>query len=157
MIGLWKDIKQVFAYHGAEHKAINAYENGSELTPENVAKFSRIHRRCGTSFLLVVIFVSIIVFSAIGGGSLLWRIGSRVLLLPLVIGISYEFIKSASNSDTWGRYCIMPALSLQYMTTREPRIDQIEVAIAALDLALDPKGVTEPLTDKAVEEAAEQQ
>ena len=73
MIGLWKDIKQVFAYHGAEHKAINAYENGSELTPENVAKFSRIHRRCGTSFLLVVIFVSIIVFSAIGGGSLLWR------------------------------------------------------------------------------------
>ena len=138
MIGLWKDIQQVFAYHGAEHKTINAYENEAELTPVNVAKFSRIHRRCGTSFLLVVIFVSIIVFSAIGGGSLLWRIGSRVLLLPLVIGISYEFIKGASNSETWGKYCIMPALSLQYITTREPRIDQIEVALAALDLALHP-------------------
>ena len=92
-----------------------------------------------TSFLLVVIFVSIIVFSAIGGGSLLWRIGSRVLLLPFVIGISYEFIKGASNSETWGRYCIMPALSLQYITTREPRLDQIEVALAALDLALNPE------------------
>lgn len=143
IIGLWKDIQQVFAYHGAEHKTINAYENEAELTPESVAKFSRIHRRCGTSFLLVVIFVSIIVFSAIGGGSLLWRIGSRVLLLPLVIGISYEFIKGASNSDTWGRYCIMPALSLQYITTREPRPDQIEVALAALDLALNPEAVAE--------------
>lgn len=143
IIGLWKDIQQVFAYHGAEHKTINAYENEAELTPESVAKFSRIHRRCGTSFLLVVIFVSIIVFSAIGGGSLLWRIGSRVLLLPLVIGISYEFIKGASNSDTWGRYCIMPALSLQYITTREPRADQIEVALAALDLALNPEAAAE--------------
>lgn len=139
MIGLWKDIRQVFAYHGAEHKTINAYENDAELTPENVSKYSRIHRRCGTSFLLVVIFVSIIVFAAIGGGSLLWRIGSRVFLLPLVIGISYEFIKGASNSETWGRYCIMPALSLQYITTREPSLDQIEVALAALDLALHPE------------------
>ena len=139
LIGLWKDIQQVFAYHGAEHKTINAYENDAELTPESVSKFSRIHRRCGTSFLLVVIFVSILVFSAIGGGSILWRIGSRVLLLPLVIGISYEFIKSASDSNTWGRYCIMPALSLQYITTREPRLDQIEVALAALELALHPE------------------
>lgn len=143
IIGLWKDIQQVFAYHGAEHKTINAYENEAELTPESIAKFSRIHRRCGTSFLLVVIFVSIIVFSTIGGGSLLWRIGSRVLLLPLVIGISYEFIKGASNSETWGRYCIMPALSLQYITTREPRPDQIEVALAALDLALNPEAAAE--------------
>ncbi|MDD4160593.1 MAG: DUF1385 domain-containing protein [Synergistaceae bacterium] len=146
VIGLWKDIQRVFAYHGAEHKTINAYENDAELTPESVSGFSRIHRRCGTSFLLVVIFVSIIVFSAIGGGSLLWRIGSRVLLLPLVIGISYEFIKEASNSETWGKYCIMPALSLQYITTREPALDQIEVALAALDLALHPEkaAVTKP-------------
>ncbi|MDO9543636.1 MAG: DUF1385 domain-containing protein, partial [Synergistaceae bacterium] len=150
MIGLWKDIQQVFAYHGAEHKTINAYENDAELTPESVAKFSRIHRRCGTSFLLVVIFVSIIVFSAIGGGSLLWRIGSRVLLLPFVIGISYEFIKGASNSETWGRYCIMPALSLQYITTREPRLDQIEVALAALDLALNPEAAVENTPREAV-------
>lgn len=139
LIGMWKDIRRVFEYHGAEHKTINAYEQGSELTPEAVSRYSRIHRRCGTSFLLVVIFVSIIVFSAIGGGSIAWRIGSRVLLLPFVIGISYEFIKGASNSDTWGRVCIMPALSLQYITTRAPSPDQIEVALAALDLALHPE------------------
>ena len=86
---------------------------------------------------MVVIVVSIIVFSLIGGGSVLWRVGSRVVLLPLVIGLSYEFIRGASNSETWGKYCIMPALSLQYITTREPS-DQLEVAIAALDVALDP-------------------
>ena len=95
------------------------------------------------SFLLVVIFVSIIVFSGIGGGSVIWRIGSRVVLLPFVIGLSYEFIRAASNSESWGRICIMPALSLQYLTTREPSNDQIEVAIAALDLALNPEKETQ--------------
>ncbi len=139
IIGLWKDIQRVFAYHGAEHKTINAYENDAPLTPESVAKYSRIHRRCGTSFLLVVIFVSIIVFACIGGGSVFWRVGSRVILLPFVIGVSYEFIRAASNSDTWGRMCIMPALSLQYLTTREPSEDQLEVALTALDLALNPE------------------
>lgn len=139
VIGLWKDIQRVFMYHGAEHKTINAWEQGAELTPESVSHYSRIHRRCGTSFLLVVIFVSIIVFSLIGGGGILWRVGSRVVLLPVVIGISYEFIKAASNSDTWGRICIMPALSLQFITTREPSLDQLEVGIAALDLALHPE------------------
>lgn len=143
LIGLWKDIQRVFEYHGAEHKTINAYEAGADLDPETVAKYSRIHRRCGTSFLLVVIFVSIIIFSAIGGGSIFWRIGSRIVLLPLVIGISYEFIRGASNSETWGKYCIMPALSLQYITTREPGPDQIEIALAALGLALDPERPTE--------------
>lgn len=137
-ISLWKDIARVFEYHGAEHKTINAYESGAPLMPESVSKFSRIHRRCGTSFLIVVIVVSIIVFSVVGGGSAAWRVGSRVLLLPLVVGVSYEFIKSAANSDTWGKYCIAPALSLQYITTREPSLDQIEVAIAALGVALDP-------------------
>lgn len=136
VIGQWKDIQQVYRYHGAEHKTINAWENGAELTPDAVARYSRIHRRCGTSFMLVVVFVSIIVFSCIGGGSVLWKIGSRVILLPLVIGLSYEFIKWASASQTLGRICIMPALSLQYLTTREPDIGQIEVALAALDSAL---------------------
>ena len=139
LIGMWNDIKRVFAYHGAEHKTINAYEQGAELTPESVSHFSRIHRRCGTSFLLVVIVASIIIFSIIGGGSVLWRVGSRVLLLPFVIGISYEFIKSASDSETWGAACIKPALSLQYITTKEPDLSQIEVALAALDLALHPE------------------
>jgi len=139
VIGLWKDMQQVFCYHGAEHKTINAYENSAELIPEVVSRYSRIHRRCGTSFLLVVISISIIIFSIIGEGSFVWRIGTRVLLLPLVIGISYEFIKAASNSKTWGSMCIMPALSLQYLTTKEPRLDQIEIALAALDLALHPE------------------
>ena len=139
VIGLWKDMQQVFCYHGAEHKTINAYENSAELIPEVVSRYSRIHRRCGTSFLLVVISISIIIFSIIGEGSFVWRIGTRVLLLPLVIGISYEFIKAASNSETWSSMCIMPALSLQYLTTKEPRLDQIEIALAALDLALHPE------------------
>ena len=137
-ISMWKDIARVFEYHGAEHKTINAYENGAPLTPEETAKYSRIHRRCGTSFLLVVIVVSIMVFSIVGGGSVLWRVGSRVVLLPIVIGLSYEFIRGASNSETWGKACIKPALSLQYITTREPSADQLEVALAALDVALDP-------------------
>lgn len=137
-ISLWKDIARVFEYHGAEHKTINAYENGAPLEPESVSRFSRIHRRCGTSFLLVVVVVSIMVFSIVGGGSVLWRIGSRVVLLPVVIGLSYEFIRSASKSDTWGKVCIKPALSLQYITTREPSRDQLEVALAALETALDP-------------------
>ena len=139
IIGMWQDMRRVFAYHGAEHKTINAYENDADLNPKTVAAYSRIHRRCGTSFLIVVIVVSIMVFSLIGSGGVLWRIGSRIILLPLVIGISYEFIKAASNSDTWGRVCIMPALSLQYITTREPDETQLEVAIAALNLALDPE------------------
>lgn len=143
LIGLWRDIRRVFAYHGAEHKTINAYENGAELIPDNVLRYSRIHRRCGTSFMLVVIFVSIIVFSAIGGGSIIWEIASRVVLLPLVIGIAYEFIRCASNSDGWGRFCIMPALSLQYLTTREPCADQVEVALAALDAAFHPEADTD--------------
>ena len=152
-ISLWKDIARVFEYHGAEHKTINAYEQGAELIPSETAKYSRIHRRCGTSFLLVVVVVSIMVFSIVGGGPIWWRVGSRVVLLPLVIGLSYEFIRAASNSDTWGKVCIKPALSLQYITTREPSADQLEVALAALEVALDPTkdntgGETKDGTDK---------
>ena len=154
-ISMWKDIARVFEYHGAEHKTINAYEHGAPLSPESVARYSRIHRRCGTSFLLVVIVVSIIVFSLIGGGSIPWRVGSRVVLLPLVIGLSYEFIRGASNSDTWGKYCIMPALSLQYITTREPSADQLEVAIAALDVALDPNRENKDIAAGGVEDGTD--
>jgi len=136
IISLWKDMRRVFAYHGAEHKTINAYEDGAEMLVESVMGYSRIHRRCGTSFMFIVIFVSIIVFSLIGSGSVLWRIGSRILLLPLVIGMSYEFIRGASKSDTWGRICIIPALLLQYITTKEPTPDQVEVALTALKTAL---------------------
>ena len=138
LISLWKDIRRVFEYHGAEHKTINAYESGETLTPERASRYSRIHRRCGTSFLIIVVLVSILVFSVIGGGGVVWRVGSRVVLLPVVIGLSYEFIKAASNSDSWGLYLMKPALLLQYITTREPSPDQLEVAIAALEVALNP-------------------
>jgi uncharacterized protein YqhQ len=138
-IGMWKDIQRVFSYHGAEHKTINAYERDVPLTPESVASCSRIHRRCGTSFLLVVVAVSILVFSFFENGPLWYRAAMRVLLLPLVIGLSYEVIRDASKSDTWGKYLIMPALSLQYLTTREPDASMLEVAIKSLGVALDPE------------------
>ncbi|MDL2263495.1 DUF1385 domain-containing protein [Synergistaceae bacterium OttesenSCG-928-I11] len=147
IVGLWKDIQRVFAYHGAEHKTINAYENCKPLTPESVAACSRIHRRCGTSFLVIVVVVSIVVFSFFGEGPLWVRALSRVLLLPLVIGISYEVIKGASKSDTWGKYLIMPALSLQYLTTREPDASMLEVAIKSLDVALNPHAVLSAMTE----------
>ena len=135
-IGLWSEIRQVFRYHGAEHKTINAFESGAEMTPENIRKFSRIHPRCGTSFLLIVVAVSIIVFSIAGSGSILWRIGSRILLLPLVMGISFEIIKGASCAGILGRILMAPAMSFQYLTTREPDEKQIEVALVSLETAL---------------------
>ena len=138
LVGLWKDIRRVFAYHGAEHKTINAYENDVPLNTSDVAACSRIHRRCGTSFMIIVVVVSIIVFSFFGRGPIWQRVALRVLLLPLVVGISYEVIKGASKSETWGKYLIMPALSLQFLTTREPDESMLEVAIKALNIALDP-------------------
>jgi uncharacterized protein YqhQ len=138
VVGTWKDIKRVFAYHGAEHKTINAYEHEARMDIESVAAHSRIHRRCGTSFMIVVVMVSIIVFSFFGRGPIWQRIAARVVLLPVVIGISYEIIKGASRSDTWGKYLIMPALALQYLTTREPDSSMLEVAIKSLEIALDP-------------------
>ncbi len=135
-IGLWSEIRQVFRYHGAEHKTINAFESGAEMTPESISKFSRIHPRCGTSFLLIVVAVSIVVFSVAGSGSILWRIGSRIVLLPLVMGISYEIIKGASCAGLLGRILMAPAMSFQYLTTREPDVKQIEVALTSLETAL---------------------
>lgn len=151
-IGVWKDIRRVFSYHGAEHKTINAYENGMTLSQKDVASCSRIHRRCGTSFLLVVVAVSILMFSFFGDGPLWYRAAARVLLLPLVIGVSYEVIKGASKSDTWGKYLIMPALSLQYLTTREPDASMIEVAIRSLEIALDPQAVLTGMDEKTDDE-----
>ncbi len=135
-IGLWSEIRQVFRYHGAEHKTINAFESGAEMTPESIRGYSRIHPRCGTSFLLIVVAVSIIVFSIAGHGSILWRIASRIILLPVVIGISYEIIKGASCAGFWGKVFMAPAMSFQYLTTREPDLDQIEVALTSLETAL---------------------
>jgi uncharacterized protein YqhQ len=143
VVGLWKDVRRVFAYHGAEHKTINAYENEMPLDAASVASCSRIHRRCGTSFIIIVVVISIVVFSFFGRGPIWTRVAARIVLLPFVIGVSYEVIKGASKSDTWGKYLIMPALSLQYLTTREPDESMLEVAIKSLDVALDPYTVLE--------------
>lgn len=128
-----KDIKRVFEYHGAEHKTIFCYEHGDELTVENVKKYGRLHPRCGTSFLFIVMIVSILMFSMFEWSSLFYRIFVRLALLPVVAGISYEFIKWAGKS-TSKFACIMskPGMWLQKITTREPDDSQIEVAIIAL-------------------------
>lgn len=133
-IGLTKDIQRVFQYHGAEHKTIHTYELDLPLTVENVRQQSRLHTRCGTNFLLIVMVVSIFVFAFLGWPNLLERIVSRVLLMPVVAGIAYEVIRLAGRSDhSFVKALIKPGLALQYMTTREPEDDQIEVAIRALE------------------------
>lgn len=137
-ISMMKDIQRVFQYHGAEHKTIHAYEAGLELVPENIREFSTLHPRCGTNFLLIVMLVSIFIFAFLGWPSLGERIASRIILMPLVAGISYEVIRFAGNNfqKSWVKVIIMPGLMLQKLTTREPSDDQIEVAVMALKAAL---------------------
>ncbi len=132
-----KDIRRVFEYHGAEHKTIFCYENGEELTVENVKKQSRLHPRCGTSFLILVMLISIIVFSFVSWENPIERVIIRLLLLPLVAGISYELIKFAGrHSGPFVRFISAPGMWLQKITTREPDEKQIEVAILALTSVL---------------------
>ena len=135
LISRLKDIQRVFQYHGAEHKAIFNYEAGRELTVENARGYSRLHPRCGTSFLLIVVIVSIFVFALVGLHPLWWRVLSRMLLMPLVAGIAYEILKfSARNLESpWLHWLVVPGLLLQKLTTREPDDAQIEVALAALN------------------------
>lgn len=132
-VSFMPDIKRVFEYHGAEHKTIATYEAGVELTPENAMEYSRLHPRCGTSFLLIVMVVSILMFSLLTWGSLWMRIAYRLLLLPVVAGLSYELIKLAGKRPN-GIVGVLtkPGLWLQKITTREPNLSQIEVAIAAM-------------------------
>lgn len=130
---LMKDIKRVYMYHGAEHKSIFCYEHGDELTVENVKKYCRFHPRCGTSFLVIVMIVSIIVFSFISWENMFTRLVYRLLLLPVVAGLSYELIKIAGRYDNWfTRIISAPGVWLQHLTTREPEDDMIEVALTAL-------------------------
>ena len=134
--GISLDIRRVFEYHGAEHKTIWTYESGEELTVENVKRHSRLHPRCGTNFLLIVMVVSIFVFAFLGWPNLVERIASRVLLMPVVAGISYEMIRLAGRTQNPVIQALFrPGLWLQYLTTREPHADQIEVAIEALNAA----------------------
>ena len=134
LIGQMKDIKRDFQYHGAEHKAIAAYENDVELTAEEAQKFDTSHVRCGTNFLLTVMVVTIIVYSFIGRPGILLMIASRVVLIPLIAGLSYEVIRFAAKhmDKRWVQKAMVPGLALQRLTTREPTLAQLEVAIASL-------------------------
>ena len=133
LVSRMNDIKRVFMYHGAEHKSIHCYENGEELTVENVRKYSRLHPRCGTSFLLIVMVISMVVFYFISSDNIFIRLLLRLALLPVVAGISYEIIKFAGRYDNWFTSAISaPGKWFQYITTNEPDDQQIEVAIASL-------------------------
>jgi uncharacterized protein YqhQ len=132
------DLRRTFEYHGAEHKTISCYEAGDELTPERAALYSRLHPRCGTSFLLVVMIVSIFVF-AIAGLHAWWiLVLTRIVGLPIIIGVSFELIKWAGRNRArrWVQVVMYPGLQLQRLTTREPSLDQLEVAIASLNAVL---------------------
>jgi len=137
-ISMMKDIERVFMYHGAEHKTILAYEAGEELTVANVRKHITLHPRCGTSFLLIVMVISILVFALLGEGTLFYRIWSRIAVFPIVAGLGYEFIKFSGKyyQHRWARCLIAPGLWLQKLTTREPDDAQLEVALAALEAVL---------------------
>ena len=130
-IGLMPDVKRLFMYHGAEHKTINAFEAGAELTPESVAKFSLEHPRCGTAFILTLALLSIIVFALLGPLPILWRLVTRVLFIPILAGIAIEYIRWTANhlSNPIVRLLIKPNLALQSLTTRQPDLSMLEVAI----------------------------
>jgi len=134
-----RDLRRVFEYHGAEHKTISCFEAGLALTPANAQRFSRLHPRCGTSFLLIVMIVAIFVFAPIGLPAWYWLMATRVLGVPLIAGISFELIKFAGRNRTrgWVRALMWPGLKLQLLTTREPDLDQLAVAIAALKAVLE--------------------
>lgn len=133
-VGRLKDIRRVFQYHGAEHKAIAAFENDVELTPETAQQFSTAHVRCGTNFLLIVMVVAVFVYSLIPRPNLWFVIGSRIVLMPVIAGLGYEVIRLAAKNMNrpWVRVLMRPGLWLQRLTTREPDLDQLEVAIASL-------------------------
>jgi uncharacterized protein YqhQ len=133
-----RDLRRVFEYHGAEHKTISCYEAGLELTPENAQRFSRLHPRCGTSFLLIVMIVAIFLFAPIGLPAWYWLVLSRILGVPLIAGISFEIIKFAGRNrrKRWVRAVMWPGLMLQKLTTREPDLDELAVAIAAMEAVL---------------------
>lgn len=146
-----RDLRRVFEYHGAEHKTISCYEAGDELTPDRAAMYSRLHPRCGTSFLLVVMVVAIFVFAPLGLPEWYWLLLSRILGIPLIAGISYEVIKWAGKHrrKAWVRALMWPGLMLQNLTTREPDRDQLEVAIRSLEEVL---AVEDPIAESKTEQ-----
>jgi uncharacterized protein YqhQ len=138
LISRMPDLQRVFEYHGAEHKTISCYEAGEPLTPENAQRYSRFHPRCGTSFLLLVMIVAIVVFAPLGKLDWQWLFISRVAGIPLVAGLAFELIKWFGKNRTkrWARILMWPGIQLQRLTTREPDLSQLAVAIAALEAVL---------------------
>ena len=149
-VGHMPDIRRVFAYHGAEHKTINAYEAGARLTVDGVRPYPTAHTRCGTAFLLTLVVLTILIFAPFRHPSLIWRLLSRIALLPVITGIAYEFIRlTARLADRpWMRVLTAPNLALQRLTTRQPDDGMLEVAVAALKAVLTSEGV---LTAEAAE------
>jgi len=133
-----RDLQRVFEYHGAEHKAISCYEAGLELTPGNAQRFSRLHPRCGTSFMLIVMVVAIVVFAPLGTPAWYWLFASRIVGIPIVAGLAFEVIRwfGRNRSKRWARALMAPGMKLQLLTTREPDHAQLAVAIAALHAVL---------------------
>jgi len=146
LISLLPDLRRVFQYHAAEHKAINAYEAGEELEPEIVQRYSLIHPRCGTAFLLWVMVIAVFVFAFFGRPAWYWLIATRILLLPVIAGLAYELIRFAGKhqSNAWVMALLSPGLWLQRLTTREPSLDQLEVSIRALREVLSREGEGAP-------------
>jgi uncharacterized protein YqhQ len=138
LISRLRDLRRVFEYHGAEHKTISCFEAGDQLVPARAARYSRLHPRCGTSFLLIVMVLAIFVFAPIGLPAWYWLLASRILGIPLIAGLSYEVIKWAGRNrrKRWVRALMWPGLMLQNLTTREPDHEQLEVAIRALEAVL---------------------
>lgn len=161
-ISKMEEIKTVFRYHGAEHKCIHCFENGLELIPKNCQTFYTLHPRCGTSFLMFVMVISLVLFSLLGWPNLFWRVTSRLLLIPVIAGLSYELLRWAGRSDNFMvKILSMPGLYLQKLTTAEPNDEQLEVAIAAMKAVMvDPETLEyeglcdkdgKPLSDAAAE------
>ena len=141
LISKMKDVQRLFKYHGAEHKTINCFESGDELTIENVKKHTRLHKRCGTSFLIIVMIVSMVVFMFLKTDNVTLRVLSRIILVPLIAGISYEIIKLAGRCDNiFVKIISAPGMALQKVTTKEPEDDMIETAILSLKGVLEEEG-----------------
>lgn len=153
LISRMEDIQRVFMYHGAEHKTINCLEHGDDLTPENVKKYSRLHKRCGTSFLFIVMFISIFFFFFIKTDTVWMRVLYRLLLVPVIAGVSYEFIRFAGQSDSkLVNLLSKPGMMLQKLTTREPNTEMIEVAIRSVEGVMNWREYVKAVRDGEIED-----
>jgi uncharacterized protein YqhQ len=155
LIGRMADVQRIFAYHGAEHKTINAYEDSAPLTPASVARYPLAHPRCGTGFLLVVVAISVLIFSLLGRPPILIRLASRIILIPVIAGVAYEYIRLMARhiEKPFVRLLITPQLALQRLTTREPSPDMLQVSIAALERVLAAEQLPAPASNPLPMEA----